>query len=507
MNIDDIPSPPHSPDLPPSPTPPARQRQPRRGRRRGAVQESTPIARTPGRLSSPHKLPPLKTPENCCPYCFAYSWREERSSSDPNSWACCSNGTVDTPCPEYQDPHANPEPGVLPGTTIDRLIYDLELPGGQEHRRDRLTQACRQFREKIVAYNNAISFASEGIDKVDTVHGAFTFKIQGNMHHCIGSLFPEQNARPKFAQIWTMDSSQDAIDHRWGHNDHLDRDRIQQLQRFLQQINPFAVALKNCAARLRDDVQSSQARVVLHQLDPKQAERGVNNHPESDEVASVMDGHDLLDIAQKVERDIVIQTTEGGLQRISYSHTCYMPLRYPLIFLYGEAGWRFNIPLQGNRVMPTHVIPRHHVLSDARRNRNPRTLVNTMEGPELTRPAPEPEDGDNESEIDERPPPQQIVRGPTTGRGGSKSISLMQMYKKMVQVSDFPFLPFKQPCSVTSIRSMASCHPRKLYRSNRQLERSSVSFIEAFSASQRRGIYQEDVFAVVSCVLSHSDSQ
>ena len=439
IDIDDIPAPPKSPSPPPSPSPPERRprrRRSRRGRPEGAAQRSTPIARTPGRLSSPHRLPPLKTARNCCPHCFAYLWKEERPTNDKNSWSCCSNSAVDTPCPEYQDPHGPRQRGVEQATTIDKLIFDLELPLRQEHRRDKLTKECRQFREKIVAYNNAASFASEGIDKVDRSNSAFTLKIQGNMYHCIGSLFPEENARPRFAQIWIWDNSQEALEHRLAHNAGLESRQLHQVQTFLRRINPFATALRDCATRLRADMESSQARVVLHQMDPKRAERGINNHPQSDEVASILYGHDLLDYAQKIERDIVIQSIEGGLQRISYAHTCYMPLRYPLIFVHGEPGWRFNIPLQGNSVS---AIPDGHVLSERNRNRNPRRLLNTIHGQEPRRPPPEPEDSDGESEIDDvMPPLRQTVRGPTTGRGGSKSISLNQMYKKMIQVRLFP---------------------------------------------------------------------
>lgn len=43
-------------------------------------------------------------------------------------------------------------------------------------------------------------------------------------------------------------------------------------------------------------------------------------------------------------RDIVLFTFGGQLERISEAHSNYMALQYPLLFPYGENGWRLNIP-------------------------------------------------------------------------------------------------------------------------------------------------------------------
>ena len=40
----------------------------------------------------------------------------------------------------------------------------------------------------------------------------------------------------------------------------------------------------------------------------------------------------------------VLFTTGGQLQRITETHPSYMALQYPLLFPYGEDGWRINIP-------------------------------------------------------------------------------------------------------------------------------------------------------------------
>jgi hypothetical protein len=41
-------------------------------------------------------------------------------------------------------------------------------------------------------------------------------------------------------------------------------------------------------------------------------------------------------------RDIVLQRRSGALQRISEYHSCYLPMRYPLIFPFGEQGFHLQ---------------------------------------------------------------------------------------------------------------------------------------------------------------------
>ena len=45
------------------------------------------------------------------------------------------------------------------------------------------TQQYRQFHENIVAYNNSVLFASEGVDNIDRAVAPFTFRVQGNIYH------------------------------------------------------------------------------------------------------------------------------------------------------------------------------------------------------------------------------------------------------------------------------------------------------------------------------------
>ncbi|XP_058762953.1 uncharacterized protein LOC131636353 [Vicia villosa] len=65
----------------------------------------------------------------------------------------------------------------------------------------------------------------------------------------------------------------------------------------------------------------------------------VYNKPTVSEVAALIVG----DIDSADKRDILIQRRNGGLQRIDEFHPAYLAYQYPLIFPYGEDGYRKNI--------------------------------------------------------------------------------------------------------------------------------------------------------------------
>ena len=64
--------------------------------------------------------------------------------------------------------------------------------------------------------------------------------------------------------------------------------------------------------------------------------RGFNSHtynlPTTSEIAMLIVG-DIDDLNE--DRDIIIQTQSGELQRIHELHPLYLPLQYPLLFATG----------------------------------------------------------------------------------------------------------------------------------------------------------------------------
>ncbi|XP_024005019.1 uncharacterized protein LOC112082152 [Eutrema salsugineum] len=66
------------------------------------------------------------------------------------------------------------------------------------------------------------------------------------------------------------------------------------------------------------------------------------NFPTAKEVAALVPND--FDVGIET-RDIVIESRSGRLKRISELHPAYLPLQYPLLFPYGEDGFRLGIDI------------------------------------------------------------------------------------------------------------------------------------------------------------------
>ena len=85
----------------------------------------------------------------------------------------------------------------------------------------------KKFTDHIRGYNNALALASVGTEHKPEVGP--NFKIQGKMHHSIGSLLPEDGP-PKFAQIYFYDSDHE-LSNRLNHVENLNEDILAKFKR------------------------------------------------------------------------------------------------------------------------------------------------------------------------------------------------------------------------------------------------------------------------------------
>lgn len=93
----------------------------------------------------------------------------------------------------------------------------------------------------------------------------------------------------------------------------------------------------------RDKIeQSSESNVKLKLLGRREKDARMYNLPTVSEVAALIVG----DFDESLgDRDIVVETKQGGLKRITELHASYLGLQYPLIFPYGEDGYREDISI------------------------------------------------------------------------------------------------------------------------------------------------------------------
>jgi hypothetical protein len=67
----------------------------------------------------------------------------------------------------------------------------------------------KRFLRQIRSYNSLFAFTSLGVAVDKTIHNgtaSYVFKVNGVVHHRIGSLLPKLGLRPKFAQLYIYDT-------------------------------------------------------------------------------------------------------------------------------------------------------------------------------------------------------------------------------------------------------------------------------------------------------------
>ncbi|XP_022041031.1 uncharacterized protein LOC110943602 [Helianthus annuus] len=208
----------------------------------------------------------------------------------------------------------------------------------------------RQFLKNIRCYNSMFAFTSMGgkVDHtVNTGNAPFCYRISGENYHAIGSLVPENGGKPKFCQLYLYDTENDLANRcsddasSSTSSDETDNKLIQQIKEMLDANN----VLVKIYRMVRDCFQQNPNTTLKLRLIGKREQDGRTcNLPTSSEVAALIVG----DIDNALEnRDIVVETQTGSLKRISELHPSYLALQYPILFPYGDDGYRIDIPHRG----------------------------------------------------------------------------------------------------------------------------------------------------------------
>ena len=252
--------------------------------------------------------------DNECTHCHARLWNQERVSSSslsrPRFNICCQQGTV-------QLPELSPAP-----TEIVQRLYGSDSNSAH-------------FRSNIRAYNNVLSFTSLGANIDHTVANArgraYNFRIHRSMYHSIGSLLPNENKTPAFAQIYVLDNSSAETANRHAVAPvTLNNAVLQQLQNMMHRVNPFVTSFQSIAEVSRTHGIDNVRMVIRSENTPDHRRY---NAPTADEIGILIVGNDGNENAGT--RDIVLRTRADGLERISEMHRFYDALHYVLLFPQG----------------------------------------------------------------------------------------------------------------------------------------------------------------------------
>uniref|UniRef100_A0A0R0EZF3 ATP-dependent DNA helicase n=1 Tax=Glycine max TaxID=3847 RepID=A0A0R0EZF3_SOYBN len=161
---------------------------------------------------------------------------------------------------------------------------------------------------------------------------------KGQPCHKIGSLLPIPEKKPKFTQLYIFDTENEvqnrinAMSQYSGIQSHI----VSGLSHMLDQHNSHAKSFRMARDRLAGD----QTNNIKLQLIAARGKDGrVYNMPNVPKIVAFIVG----DFHPGSKRDIIVETQNGELQRIHELHASYLPLQYPLLFPYGEDGYRADI--------------------------------------------------------------------------------------------------------------------------------------------------------------------
>lgn len=268
-----------------------------------------------------------------CPSCGALVWSSESTekSSDgkPLFSICCQRGRVRLP--KVKEP-----PEVL-----SRLMNQ------------------RSFKDKIRVANSLLAFTSIGanVDKsVMSGQGPYTFRIQGQNHHKMGSILPVEGKPPKFLQLYVFDTENE-IQNRMriitpgSGGEKLEEKVVEELVRMMDENNWLAKEFR----KARDRFKSGTCEDFTIRLIGQKNKGRQFDLPTAEETAGLIIGN-LEETSG--ERDIIIEYKSSHLQRISSLHPHYMALQYPIFFPYGEEGFYLGIPYVADN---SRKISREHV--------------------------------------------------------------------------------------------------------------------------------------------------
>ena len=121
----------------------------------------------------------------------------------------------------------------------------------------------------------------------------------------------------------------------------IDPNIVNNIKVVLDDVNPFVKQYRAASSLIKT---CSMPDFKLRLIGGRKRDGRTYNLPTTSEVAALIVG-DLDD--NYTFRDILVHSRSDGPQRISELHASYLPLQYPLLFPYGEDGYRDDVPHKG----------------------------------------------------------------------------------------------------------------------------------------------------------------
>jgi hypothetical protein len=198
----------------------------------------------------------------------------------------------------------------------------------------------------IRSYNSLFAFTSFGASIDKTINNGTTpyvFKINGVVHHRIGTLLPQRGTQPKFAQLYTYDMEHETQNRLGmfetddGAGGQPDPEIALSLLDMLNENNSLVKAFRYARERLERE---GDQKITLKFLGCNTRHDVQYNLPSNGEIAAII----VADYTTgEYTYDVLVHDRECGLKRVSCLHPTYMPLQYTLLFPYGEHDFHLGI--------------------------------------------------------------------------------------------------------------------------------------------------------------------
>src|SRR3954470_22819019 len=121
--------------------------------------------------------------------------------------------------------------------------------------------------------------------------------------------------------------------------DGIDVNIVKKLSSMLYQHNVHAQSFKMARDILSE---GNVSDLKLRLISERRTDGRIYNQPTVSEVAALIVG----DVDTGSKRDILLERKSGRLKRISEFHSSYLAYQYPLLFPYGEDGFRLGVLLR-----------------------------------------------------------------------------------------------------------------------------------------------------------------
>ena len=160
---------------------------------------------------------------------------------------------------------------------------------------------------------------SFGCNEVCMVGFNPSFRIQGQVYHLIGSMFPTAGESPKFAQIYFIDNRESEVAARCAIVDGSRPTIVRSINELLIK----EIVMLKFSNRLAKEIFEQQdsptnIKIVINENRRASGEHSRRyNSPVSDEIAVLMPNDNISN------RDVVLHYRDGGLRHISELHRSY----------------------------------------------------------------------------------------------------------------------------------------------------------------------------------------